>query len=303
MLNGIIPISLPSSLVDFEIGSNLLTGPIPSVLPTGLKTFMLRGNFHSGDLPIFPSTVARLYLGFPGYSGNQFTGTLRLNQPILLFINSNLISDIVIQDSSQVSLSVCDLSDNPLLGGLNIASLAMCVRSSLYTMPTGLVKTTTAMKKISPLSVKAPDFTSTRFSTTMPTLMIEIITSTNSFSHTLESRFETTSVHEFTADDVIITAGDGATEKPNVAMSDDFGTTFNKSNKTGLVRTSMTKSIIKTSFHSNKLTNELGIFGILQMVLRSMLDILVLVIVLRETPFKRIWKNRGAQKKHGTSLI
>ena len=48
--------------------------------------------------------------------------------------------------------------------------------------------------------------------------MIKIITSTNNLGHTLESRFEMTFVYEFTADDALITAGYGATEKLNVAM-------------------------------------------------------------------------------------
>ena len=88
----------------------------------------------SGDLPLFPSTLQYLALGYSGYPGNHFTGTLRLNKPIELWISDNLITDVVILDSSLLVLGRfrCYLDNNPLLGNPNIAGLTMCTKNGLY---------------------------------------------------------------------------------------------------------------------------------------------------------------------------
>ena len=89
-----------------------------------------------------------------GYPENHFTGSLRLNQPIQLYINDNWITDVVIQDNSTLT-SYCDLSNNPLLGNPNIAELTGCTKSGLYsaemlpnTKTDALVKTTTSQSLV-----------------------------------------------------------------------------------------------------------------------------------------------------------
>ena len=129
-LNGSIPV-LPNPLNYLYLHFNLLSGVIPTI-PNGLKELFVEGNALYGDLPIFPNTLQYFYLGFPGQPGNHFSGTLRLNRPIHLYINDNWITDIIIQDGSQINPSFCDLSNNPLLGNPNIAGLTMCTKIGLY---------------------------------------------------------------------------------------------------------------------------------------------------------------------------
>ena len=100
---GNIPKVLPSSLVYLTLARNLLTGSIPSALPSGLLELYLDGNQMNGDLPSFPPTLQNLILGYPGNPGNHFTGSLKLNRPIEVYINYNWIADVVIQDSSQIN--------------------------------------------------------------------------------------------------------------------------------------------------------------------------------------------------------
>ena len=99
----------------------------------------------SGDLPSFPSTLRHLSLGYPGQPGNHFTGTLRLNRPIELWINDNWITDVVIQDGSVLATSgyYCDLSNNPLLGNPNILGLTRCFKNGLYSAERNTLTTET----------------------------------------------------------------------------------------------------------------------------------------------------------------
>ena len=135
-ITGKIPSSLPTGLRELYLHANAITGSIPTVLPNNLVTLWLFGNQMSGDLPSFPSTLQNLALGAPGYPGNQFTGSLRLNRAIYLRINDNWITDVVIQDSSGLGTSgnLCDLSNNPLLGNSNIAGLTTCTKNGLFSM-------------------------------------------------------------------------------------------------------------------------------------------------------------------------
>ena len=138
-LNGFINgTAIPSNVMYLWLYGNVITGNIPSGLPSGLILLIVHGNQMSGDLPSFPSTLTNLALGYPAYPGNYFTGTLRLNRPIVLLINHNLITDVVIQDSSQIDLYWCDLSNNPLLGNLNIVGLTMCTKNNIYSSAVNL---------------------------------------------------------------------------------------------------------------------------------------------------------------------
>ena len=132
-LNGFINGSaLPRGVTDLTLARNQLTGSIPASLPK-LQVLHLFSNQLSGELPLFPSTILYLRLGFPGYPGNRLSGTLRLNRPIQFYINDNLINDVVIQDTSQLT-EFCDLSNNPLLGNPSIATLSICTSYGLYSV-------------------------------------------------------------------------------------------------------------------------------------------------------------------------
>ena len=134
-LNGVINgTAIPSSMIILRLNNNAIIGSITNALPDGLLYLYLYGNQMSGDLPSFPNTLTRLVLGYPGYPGNRFTGTLILNQPIQLYINDNWITDVVIRDSSVLATGgyLCDLSNTPLLGNQNIAELTICTKNGLY---------------------------------------------------------------------------------------------------------------------------------------------------------------------------
>ena len=128
LLTGSIPV-LPSGLQFALFTTNLLTGGIPSPLPQTLQILSFADNKMSGKVPIFPDLIQSVYLGYPGYTGNRFTGTLRIHQPVDLYINDNLISNVIIDDTSL--LKGCDLSNNPLLGNATITGLP-CVELGLY---------------------------------------------------------------------------------------------------------------------------------------------------------------------------
>ena len=135
-LNGVINgTAIPSSVTYLRLFSNAITGAIPNVLPSGLLALALDDNRMSGDLPSFPSTLLYLGLGWPGYPGNHFTGSLRLNRPIQLYIHDNWITDVVIQDSSQIDPSYCHLSDNPLLKAIPILLDSQCALKVDSTVP------------------------------------------------------------------------------------------------------------------------------------------------------------------------
>ena len=163
-------------------------GSIPSTLPVGLVRLNIYGNKMSGNIPSFPPTLQYLWLGYPGESGNHFTGSLRLNQPLRLYINNNGITDVILQDSSQIDSRYCDLSNNPLLGNPNIAALTMCAQNGLYsaeslpvTTNTFKIVTVTAEEILSPIRVPtATNYFSTLesfnnlYTTTITTITFQI---------------------------------------------------------------------------------------------------------------------------------
>eukprot|EP00835_Amoeboradix_gromovi_P005501 NODE_522_length_7276_cov_0.315173.p3 type:complete len:365 gc:universal NODE_522_length_7276_cov_0.315173:2181-3275(+) len=131
-IEGPIPSALPSKLQQLRLSSNYLNGSLPSLIPPDLKVLEVEDNRLLGDVPSLPSTLYSLFLGSPGIFGNQFSGSVVLESPISLFINNNLITDVVVQDPSHLAQGKCDLSNNPLLNNSNIVGLSRCVKSDLY---------------------------------------------------------------------------------------------------------------------------------------------------------------------------
>ena len=168
-LTGTIPVILPNGLVVLSLQRNLLIGNIPSLLPSGLTYLSLYRNQLTGDLPYFPSTIQYLALGVPAILGvpastydNHFSGTLALYAPVMLYINDNWISDIIIQDSS--GLSVCDFSNTPLLNNPNIVGLSICSQTGLY--PVGsLSNTKSIIEAVSSSSISTLFVNPTQFPT------------------------------------------------------------------------------------------------------------------------------------------
>jgi hypothetical protein len=129
-ISGRFPISLPSTLQQLILHDNQLTGSLPSALPSGLTSIHIDTNYLTGDLPPIPPSVTYFVIGWAGYPANHFSGGITLNRPSDVSIYNSLITDIVIQDTS--NLGVCDLSNNPLLGNPHISALTMCTKNGLY---------------------------------------------------------------------------------------------------------------------------------------------------------------------------
>ena len=132
LLNGTIP-AITSSILYLDLSRNQLTGSIPE-LPNNLSNLYLFGNQLTGIIPPLPSTLNNLRLGHPSYLGNHLQGTIYLIQPVRLMINGNWITNVIVNDTSQ--LSQCDLSQNPLLGIPSLDSLPMCLQNGLYSANT-----------------------------------------------------------------------------------------------------------------------------------------------------------------------
>ena len=189
-LTGTIPPTFPTTLQQLFLNNNLLTGSIPALpsgtnfrfqmnslsgslptLPNSLIELQVHKNQLTGSVPTLPSTLQHLYLGYPGIAGNRLTGTAAMNSPKYLYINNNLITDIVVQSTSQ--LIACDVSDNPLAGNLNIPSI--CATNNLFNL---LTSATATSSLTSPMSTAAPNKQSTP-----PRINCDLVTPLVSFAY------------------------------------------------------------------------------------------------------------------------
>eukprot|EP00835_Amoeboradix_gromovi_P001161 NODE_47_length_27404_cov_0.284270.p6 type:complete len:475 gc:universal NODE_47_length_27404_cov_0.284270:16804-18228(+) len=151
-ISGSLPSFLPAAMMYFKVQANALTGPFSlGTYPNSLKyvyiqknllqgtvtdmgnssiiEFTAHANLLSGKVPSFPVTLKQLILGYEGFPGNQFTGAVELYQPKVLRLNNNLISSVIIYNTSL--LTTCDLSYNPFLNILNVIDLN-CLKNGLY---------------------------------------------------------------------------------------------------------------------------------------------------------------------------
>ena len=203
-LNGSIPLGLPTGLKTLWVNINQLNGSLPAIMPNALLDLRVFGNKLNGNLSSLPLTLVTVMLGFNATLGNRFHGALKLNKPQLLYINDNLITDVLIQDNS--TLNICDLSNNPLLGNLNIKNLTKCVKNGLYsadllssTTASSLIVTTyveigfatTTTMPVSTTTTSSPLKSSTMSSSISPTPTSTATSST--FSSSLTSKSSTIS--------------------------------------------------------------------------------------------------------------
>eukprot|EP00835_Amoeboradix_gromovi_P005857 NODE_600_length_6246_cov_0.137628.p1 type:complete len:559 gc:universal NODE_600_length_6246_cov_0.137628:3323-4999(+) len=149
-------LSYPTRLQYVYLQMNQLTGNLNDMTGTGILEFHAYSNFFTGDVPLFPDTLKAISLGMPGYSGNRFTGTLKLRRPSVVLINNNWITDVIIDDTTLLSQTTCDLSNNPLLKNDNVASYP-CVKLGLFdaNLPSNTVSTSKRIAAIQSSSSKA----------------------------------------------------------------------------------------------------------------------------------------------------
>ena len=129
-------IIFPDGLQQIWLFSNQFTGSIPRIWPSGLLKLDVSDTQLSGDIPLFPLTLTYLALGYPGYQGTHFSGSVVLNQPIYVYLTSNWITDVEISDVSRIfndPQNPCDISFNPLLGNPIVSQLpSFCLKNGLY---------------------------------------------------------------------------------------------------------------------------------------------------------------------------
>eukprot|EP00834_Sanchytrium_tribonematis_P002318 NODE_70_length_24940_cov_0.663138.p1 type:complete len:782 gc:universal NODE_70_length_24940_cov_0.663138:6421-8766(+) len=121
-LNGTLNTSLNALEVIIVVSCNL-SGTIAS-LPPNLHLLDVSNNSFSGNLPKMPSSLKYLTLGIKSDERNTFLGSLVLQKPLSIILGNVNISEIFINDTSQ--LYSCDLSFNPLENSTNIANYSVC---------------------------------------------------------------------------------------------------------------------------------------------------------------------------------
>ena len=280
-LNGVINgTAIPSSVTYLSLEKNLLTGSIPSNLLSGLFYLSLYGNLMSGDLPSFPSTLQYLVVGAPGFPGNRFTGSLKLNQPIWLRINDNWIADVVIQDSNGLAGN-CDLSNNPLLGNSNIVGLTMCTKGGLYSA--GLLPVTRS-------TISTVKSTTTHFRTTAAAMR-----TSNAVTVDFTSTLVLTEILE-SSEDSTITTSDISTIAPALLMTESttadsvMGEKLNYTTSDGKTANGTPTTVL--GFTSIVGTVQFGQkkreFGVnLGMMIRVLVSGMILGAILNKFPFWR----------------
>ena len=268
-LTGSFPSILPSGLEQIYLSNSRLTGNLPP-LPAVLQGLDCDGNKLGGDLPDFPNTLVYLGLGYQYSTGNHFSGTLKLNAPSHLRAYDNWITDILIQDTSQLTTSVCDISYNPLLGNPNIPSPTICVQYGLFNP-----NTTTSILSSSSIITKTPTnhFSSLYTyvsSSVAPSSSVHLIPNILSTSYSLSAPSR---IHLISS---LITSYSVLTTTPNI-------------------------SSITLAYSFNPLSNSTPLLHIVQISIKLILQILVLSLVLYTTPWKRAWKNKN--KKTNTNAL
>ena len=276
LLTGGIPFLLPSALTSLRLYNNQLTGGIPPTLPSGLTILYLHINRLTGEVPLFPSTLQHLALGYPGYSGNRFTGTVKLNQPIELYINDNWITDVIIQDTSKLTFQ-CDLSNNPLLGNINIAALTNCTQTALYnasllpnTLTTSEVFTTHSSATTINKWISLVEQTMSNEISTLNS--ISLMTIVSLFAPTTNTQNEENAVYTLPLQDVF-----SSTSILSIYNID-------------VVHSTTSETSIMMLYSAVAIKPPMTILQLFQIILRLLINAVILGIIIKKTPFKREWK-------------
>eukprot|EP00834_Sanchytrium_tribonematis_P003771 NODE_158_length_15065_cov_0.349125.p4 type:complete len:394 gc:universal NODE_158_length_15065_cov_0.349125:8755-9936(+) len=142
-LNGSFPV-ITGPLVNTDCSDNQFTGPLPAI-PASVTNFAISRTFITGHIPFLPN-INYLYLADNLMSGdvsviragitefwiqnNKFVGVLTLSRPTKFHVESNLIHEIVVSDTT--AITVCNISNNPLLNSTSILNLGICTKINLF---------------------------------------------------------------------------------------------------------------------------------------------------------------------------
>ncbi len=133
-LHGVLP-PFPPKLEYFKSTLNNFNGSI-AMFPLTLKTLVINSNNFTGELPLLPIDLEYLNLGgapyLNNYNYNKFTGKIVLGNPKELLINRNLITNVVVYNTSR--LIECFLQNTPLKDSTTIGNLTMCRKTGIYSL-------------------------------------------------------------------------------------------------------------------------------------------------------------------------
>ena len=175
-INGTLPI-IPSTLTFLSGVGNLLTGPLPQLSENMVSVYLyLQSNFLSGGLPEFPLSLSVINVAsnrmigdvplIPNTSrfdlylnNNHFSGTVNIGLPFDLKLDNNYITDVIVGNPSFLSESVCDFSNNPLIGNPRAILLASapynCVANDLYAASSFPMTKSSSISTLSTMSKSA----------------------------------------------------------------------------------------------------------------------------------------------------
>ena len=239
--------AIPGTVTYIFLHQNQISGNIPSILPSRLQGLYLYENLMSGDVPTMPSPMAYFIVG-PQGGIRKLTGSVALVKPRQIVLNNNWITDLFVQDPSEIQSIYCDISNSPLLGNPHIVNLTMCTQTGLYSA-TLLPNTVSTQYMIS--TSMAFSIATGKISSTVPE-SVEYTYSTIFSDFNLVSQFSNTKI--------------------NSVFNSYTENTFSGQN---------TRQI-QISPSDNLLIN----FSI-AMLLRVFISLLTMLITIRKTPFKR----------------
>ena len=289
---------LPDAIELLVLKNNYLSGTLLA-FPSGLCYLYLNGNQLRGDVPTVPNTIQEFYIGNPG-EGNYFTGSIVLNKPTFVYINENMITDIIITDTSILGTR-CNLSNNPLLGNPHLSVLTMCIKNNLYApLTTNRISSTTAkVSSASPLSKK--QILTDPFAATLSFFpLTKSITIKNLSSRSLIFVVSKTSLsqtqNDFTIPLCHTMLSALLSELTIATVSESCLETFYSTNAELRSR--------KVNHDTIQPQNTLLTYNIYMMftiILKCIISISLLYFVVKRTPFKREIKNRFCRaKSNGT---
>ena len=303
-ITGSVPL-FPDTVTLLVLKNNLLSGPFPP-FPSGLIYLYINGNRLTGPVPNVPNTIHEFYIGVPG-EGNYFTGSIALYRPKYVFITDNLITNITITDTSVLG-TMCNLSNNPLLGNPNLAALTMCGKSNLYVLTTTTRRITSSVAMISSnifsskqlLTTTLPVTSSTSqpvSSKSTPNLKISSVLPTSSISVSLKNiksyiqmgstiPIESTLLSEITY------------------FSDLYSHTFSQSSRIIYKYLDTSSTLIKyenTQLQTYWFLPVYTTFMIITIVSKFIISISILCYVVKKSPFKRELRKKLKAKMISTN--
>ena len=304
--SGSIP-ALPTGLQTGLFNSNQFTGTIPSPLPSTLGTLRLDGNQMTGGIPIIPVSLQRFYIGYPAKPGNHFTGGFTIQKPIDLYINSNYITDVIVNDNSALLAGHCDLSNNPLFGNPNIAVLTVCSKIGLYSA--ALLPITISVSAVSSTTAKSTSTTSVIKTTTQSLTFSSIpslVSKTTSQVASISSFKTLTSSFQTATQSLVLVSTTFTILEPNFEIETTSSQIYSSyltqnSIESGQPYETKFRVVASPIFQPMPLNHTIN--ALLEVIIRLLVNSSIIIWILITSPFGRELRKKFKKAKKPTSSI